>query len=108
MTWTVTSGTQTAVISTEHTLATRTTNATYCVLVDINALTDASEVVELRVYETVLNAGSERVVWKGTFNGASVAKIAQSPFLPSDQSMHVTLKQVTGTGRAFPWKVMEQ
>jgi hypothetical protein len=108
VTWTVNSGTQTAVISTEHTLATRTSNATFSLLVDINALADVSEKVELRLYSTILNGGTERLVWKGTFDGSSICKIAQSEFLPSDQSMHVTLKQLTGTGRAFPWKLMEQ
>lgn len=107
MTWVVSaSGTQTAVIGTEHTLATDTTNATYYFEVDTNALA-LGDVLELRIYTMTLAAGTLRVTWKATY-GPTVEfiPIAASPPQPSDQSCRATLKQTVGTGRAFPWKLL--
>lgn len=107
MTWAVSSsGTQTAVISTEHTLTTDTTNATYYFEVDINNLANG-DILELRIYTITLNGGTLRVAWKSTYGPIPpIQDIAPSPPQPSDQSCRVTLKQTAGTGRAFPWKLL--
>jgi hypothetical protein len=107
MTWTLSSsGSQTAVIGTEHTLTTDTTNATYYYEVDMNNLANA-DVLELRIYTMTASGGTLRVAWKSTFGPIPpVNLISPSPPQPSDQSCRVALKQIAGTGRVFPWKLL--
>src|ERR1051326_3306240 len=109
MTWIVeSSGTQTATISTEHTLvAAATTNATYVLKVDLVNLANG-DVVELRIYTKVLTGGALDLVWKGTYSQAQFILVAQSPFVPSDFSIKATLKQTAGTGRNFDWPLLRQ
>ena len=101
------SGTQTATISTEHTLATITTNKTLTLIVDTAAMA-ADDVLELRVKTKVLSGGTTRVVQKATYQHAQPADDLIKMSLPvqSDQEYVATLKQTAGTGRAFPWKVL--
>jgi hypothetical protein len=107
MTWTSSaSGTQTAVIATEHTLATDTTNGTFYFEVDINNLANG-DILELRIYVMTLSGGTLRVAWKSTYGPIPpINDIAASPPQPSDQSYRCTLKQTAGTGRSYPWKLL--
>lgn len=107
MTWSVSSsGSQTAVIGTEHTLTTDVTNGTYYYEVDITNLA-TGDILELRIYTVTLVAGTLRLAWKSTFGPVQpVQDICPSPPQPSDQSIRVTLKQVAGTGRVWPWKLL--
>lgn len=107
MTWAVSSsGTQTSVISTEHTLTTDTTNATYYFEVDVTNLANG-DILELRIYVVTLNAGTLRLAWKSTYGPIPpIQDICPSPPQPSDQSCRVTLKQVAGSPRAYPWKLL--
>jgi hypothetical protein len=107
MAWTVdSSGTQTATIGTEHTLAAgSTTNATYVFHVRLNNLTYGDN-VELRVYTMTLAAGSLELIWKSTHTHVPICTVVQSPPVPSDQSIKVSLKQTAGTGRSFDWKLL--
>lgn len=106
MTWAPdSSGTQTATIGTEHNLATSTTNATFAYEVDLSALV-AGEVVELRVKGITLSGGTAGLMWKATYTAPLVCPRVQSPPIPSDISISVTLKQLSGTGRNFPWKLL--
>ena len=106
MTWTIdSSGTQTATIGTEHSLATPSTNATYVFKVDAKNLANG-DVLELRVYDTVLNAGPLGVVWKGTYAHVQAQPIKVSPPLAASQSTKFSLKQTAGTGRGFDWSVL--
>jgi len=107
MSWTVSSsGTQTADGS-EDALVTDTTNATYSLLVDLTNMANG-DVVELRVYTKVLPGGSLDLAWKATYGNAPMVKVAQSPFVPSDQSIQVTLKQIAGINRNYDWKLLRQ
>ena len=101
------SGTQTATIGTEHTLATVTTAKTLLLIVDKNAMV-GSDKLELRSKTKILSGGTTRVEDIGRYFGAQSAddKIARSIPIPSDQEAVFTLKQTAGTGRAYPWKVM--
>lgn len=101
------SGTQTAVIGTEHTLATITTIKTLVVMVDAVNLVNADE-LELRVKTKMLSGGVTRVAYRASYKHAQAADdlIKISIPIPSDQEAVFTLKQVAGAGRAFPWKVM--
>ncbi len=106
MTWTVDgSGTQTATINTEHTLDSPTTNATYVFKVDCSNMVNG-DVLELRCYDTILNAGALVVAWKGTFSNVQIQLIKISPPIAASQATKFTLKQTAGTGRNFPWSVL--
>jgi hypothetical protein len=105
----IASGTQTAVVTTEHTLATDTSNATFVLVVDTANLTVASgvaDVVELRIYTIALSAGAERLAYTATYVGIQGDPIKYSVPVPADISFKATLKQTAGTARQFPWKVL--
>lgn len=105
-------GTQTATITTEHTLLDISAAGVYTLHVDLNALA-AGDVVEFRVYQMVLTGGTRRVAFYDVYVDAQ----------PADAQIHVgeeigneltdsgalrfSLKQTVGTGRAFPWKVLK-
>lgn len=105
------SGTQTAVIGTEHTLYTETgTTPTFFVLeVDLNAMAEGAtpDLVELRIYSITLAGGTERLSRVVTYVGSPDEDIVRSEPIPAGvaNAPRFTLKQVQGTGRAFPWKV---
>lgn len=101
------SGTQTAVINTEHTLATIVTSKTLFPEVDISALA-AGEYVEIKVKTKTLSGGVTRISFGGIFSwlDALVNPIVVGDPIISDIEYLVTLKQLNGTGRAFPWKVL--
>lgn len=101
------SGSQTATVGTEHTLATITTNKTFVAYVDCNALA-AGEYVELRVRRDVRSADTTRTMYTRI---VSWLEAATTPVikLPVDSGgggeYVVTLRQLNGTGRAFPWAI---
>lgn len=109
-------GTQTATISTEHTLADVAVAGTYTLHVDANAMA-AGDTLELRVYQIVLTGGTRRLVYLGTFTGAQDAStndlapikisVPISNELTDTGSIRFTLKQTAGTGRSYPWKVLK-
>jgi hypothetical protein len=109
MTWTVSSsGTQTATINTEHNLvAADTNNASFVLKVDCTNLVNG-DVLELRLYTMVLSTGALNLAWKGSYSNAQAIIVKQSPFVPSDQSIKATLKQIAGTGRSFDWSLLRQ
>lgn len=104
MTWTVdSSGSQTAVIGTEHSLSTPTTNATYVLSVDTVNLVNG-DLVELRCYDMV-DGTNYRQMWKGTYQHAQINNAKVSPPIAVTTHAKFTLKQTAGTGRVFPWSV---
>lgn len=98
------SGTQTAVIGTEHTLSAPVTGKTRVLLVNAFNLV-AGDVLELRIKGVVLAAGTESLIRLSTFTGALTEPHLQSPPIVMPQGGTITLKQTAGTGRAFPWAV---
>lgn len=101
-----TSGSQTATISTEHTLATVTTAGIWQLIVDISAMA-ALDVVEFRIYGKARSTDTERLWWGPVSYGPipPLQLLPTSPALVSPNSARFTLKQTAGTGRAFPWAV---
>jgi hypothetical protein len=101
-----TSGSQTAVIGTEHTLATITTAGIYQLMTDIANLV-AGEIVELRAYGKARSGDTERLMWGPVSYGPIVPSqlLPPSPAIVTAVSLRFTLKQTAGTGRAFPWAV---
>lgn len=105
------SGTQSASISTEHTLLDVNTAGVYTLHVD--AINMASgDTLELRVYQMVLTSGTRRVAYFKTFYGAQSAddeikiSVPIANELTDSGSLRFTLKQTAGTGRSYPWKVL--
>lgn len=107
------SSTGTSVTATyEHILATDTNNATFPVEVDISNVVNSggsADFVEIRGYSICLSGGTQRQYVKGAYQGGMIINpLAVTWPIASDQSIMVTLKQLVGTGRAFPWKVLRQ
>lgn len=101
-----TSGTQTATVTTEHTLTTQTGNKFYTAYVDLTNMV-AGDTVEIRVSVIVKAAGSHILYYLGTYNGAQSNPLVYIASLPSDVSWKLTLKQTAGTGRNFDYRVYE-
>ena len=103
----VASGTQTATINTEHTLATITDAGIYVLLVDKH-LMQAGDTTQFRRKTKVLTGGTSRVVVMDSFSDApsADAMIYQSePPLSLRFSGSFTLKQTAGTGRDYDWRI---
>ena len=100
-----TSGTQTATITTEHTLATQTDGKTYVLGVDLGALANG-DIVELCCKTKMLSGGTSRIAYKATFAHAVSEPNIYSVPIPAVHEVVFTLKQTAGTGRAFPWSVI--
>lgn len=103
-----TSGSQTATLTTEHTLATITAAGKYVLSVDVANLADASETCTLRIYGKARSGDTERLLESATVNGASIKKLIESPEVYSPHHLKATLEQNGGTGRAFPWAIYEE
>src|SRR5437588_10307991 len=99
------SGTQTAVINTEHSLAAPATSKTRVLRVDLGAMA-SGDTVELRIKSAVLAAGTVRDQWYQTYANTIGVTIIESVPVSANQGATFTLKQTTGTGRAYPWAVL--
>lgn len=105
------SGSQTAVIGTEHSLTTGAVAGVYELLIDTVNMA-AGDVVELRIKQRVLTGGTVRVVQYQSYAGAQPTDDLIKVSLPVSNDLveagavDFTLKQTAGTGRAFPWKVV--
>lgn len=99
------SGTQTAVLTTEHTLATPTTLNNRVVLVDAFAL-QAGETLTLRIKGKVLTGGTERIIREAVFTGPIYEANVQSMPAVMPFGGTITLTQTGGTGRSYDWSVV--
>ena len=105
------SGTQSATVTTEHTLLDVAVAGTFTLHVDCNAMV-AGDVLELRIYQIVLTGGTRRVAYYERFDGAQAAddkikiSVPISNELTDSGALRFTLKQTLGTTRSFPWKVL--
>jgi hypothetical protein len=104
--------TQSATVTTEHTLLDVAVAGTFTLHVDtVNMV--AGDGLELRIYQIVLTGGTRRVAYLGAWQGAQpvddLIKISVpiSNELTDSGSLRFTLKQTTGTSRNFPWKVLK-
>lgn len=106
------SGTQTCTVGTEHFLSSPNVAGVFELVLDLNALTDG-DLLEARGYQMVLTSGTARVALFQVFADAQPAdgKIAISEPLSNEltdtNALRFSIKQVRGTGRAIPWKVLK-
>jgi hypothetical protein len=104
------SGTQTATIGTEHTLASVNAAGVYRLRVDTVNMT-ITDALELRVKSKALTAGTLRgedvVLYTGVQPTDQLVKRSETyeTDLAETDGLTFTLKQTAGTGRAFPWCV---
>lgn len=104
------SGTQTATITTEHTLSSPNVAGVFTLEVDTNAMV-AGDILTLRVKQMVLSGGTARTVYAQTFYGAQPTDDKIKASLPISNAhtdagaTTFTLTQDAGTGRAFPWVI---
>ena len=104
------SGTQTATVTTEHTLATVSVAGVFVLNVDMANMV-AGDIVELRVKKPTLAAGTTRVEYFAAFYGAQDTDDVLKTSVPivvdaTAGSCVFTLKQTFGTSRNFPWSVL--
>lgn len=105
--------TQTATVTTEHTLLDVAVAGVFQLKVDIPAAFVAGDVVELRVYTIILTGGTRHVEQYVRLEGPVAADEAiwySDPVmneLTDSGSVRFTLLQTKGTGRSFPWKVLK-
>jgi len=109
-------GTQTAVIGTEHTLDTETASGIYVLFVNSKNMA-AGDTLELRVYVKLLTGDAQHYLAFGASvaniqgDGADVGSkakgevILKSLPIESPFSVKFTLVQPAGTGRNFDWRV---
>ena len=102
------SGTQTAVINTEHNLGSAVTAGKVLVLAVDAAAMQAGDTLQLRIKTKVLGGGTERVAYYQSYSDAQDTDdlIKYSVPVPATHHFQATLKQTAGTGRAFPWEII--
>ena len=105
-------GTQTATITTEHTLLDVAVAGVFSLHVDTVNMA-AGDILELRIYQITLTAGTRRVAYFVRIDGAQPSdgviyiSVPIANELTDAGSLRFTLKQTDGTGRDFPWKVLK-
>lgn len=98
------SGTQTAVVGTEHSLGVITGTKSYMLVVDVGVMVNGDE-VELRVKGKVLAAGTRKLIDLVVFQHAQPEPVTVFGPYPAGVDIEFSVKQTAGTGRAFDWAV---
>lgn len=88
------------------TLTPITADGIYQVFIDFNALT-VTEVYELKFYEKVVSAGSQRLVMTATIAGVQGQPCYVTPSLIFLHGWDVTLKKISGTDRSIGWSIRQ-
>lgn len=99
-------GTQTAVIGTEHPLATVADSGTYILQVNTSNMA-YGDILELRVKVKTLTGGAEALYQLGQYAHVQVDPVKVSIPCINLYSMTCTLKQTAGTGRTFEWNIVQ-
>ena len=99
------SGTQTANVTTEHTLTTETDANVYVLVVDTAEMVLA-DILELRIYTKCLAGGTSRLAYIASYAHVQGQPNKYSVPVPCDIECKVTLKQTAGVSRDFPWALL--
>ncbi len=100
-------GSQTAVIDTEHTLNTtspETTDGVYQFVVDTALMVNGDTVI-IRVKEKARSGDTIRQIFAASFSHIQSDPLFVSPTFILLHGWDFTLEQTDGTGRAFPWSI---
>lgn len=98
-------GAQTAVIDTEHVLATITTAGNYVLTVDTSNMV-LGDKLTLRAKLKVRSTGTTRLAYIGTYSHTQETPVAISIPVPTISEAVFTLEQTAGTGRTFNWEII--
>ena len=101
----VASGTQTATINTDHTLATSTTGKTYVLVVDTTNMANGDELT-LRILTKPLTGSTEAVAYRAAYAHVQSEPVKYSVPVPANWSCKAILNQTAGTGRAYDWALL--
>lgn len=83
-----------------------TTDGIYQVFLDLSALA-AGDQFELKLYEKVQAAGTQRTICIFNFVGVQAAPHTVLPTMIFMHGWDVTLKKVTGTDRSIAWSIRQ-
>ena len=106
------SGTQTAVIGTEHTLSSVTAAGVFTFEIDTINMA-AGDVLVLKIYKIILTGGVSRILYEMNYYGVQPTDDVIKVSLPvgndltDTNSLKYTLTQTFGTGKNYPWKVLQ-
>ena len=101
----IASGTQSATVNTEHSLATSTTGKTYIFVVNTTNMVNADE-LELRIKTKVLTGSTAALAYYAAYAHVQATPVKYSVPVPANWSCEVTLKQTAGTSRNFEWSLL--
>lgn len=82
----------------------QTTECYIQIWLDLSALAAADQ-FELKVYEKVQSAGTQRVVQNWVFTGVQGVPIFVAPGLHVANGYDITLKKIAGTDRTINWSL---
>lgn len=97
-------GSQTAVIDTEHDVKTYTASNVYVFSIETNNMVNG-DVVEFRAYKKDQGSGTDREVLKQTYAHVQSANFVVFPPIYLPFGGKFTILQTAGTGRSFDWHV---
>ena len=100
----ITSGTQAATVTTEHSLYSTTTAGVYELTIDVNAMVAGDE-LEYYVKEKTLSGSTARTVFFDACSGAQIQTIRKTAWISVVHYAEFLIKQTAGTGRSFDWSV---
>ena len=99
-------GTQSATLTTEHTLGSEETTAGFYWLVVDTSNMALGDLTILRAKLKVKTGGTARLVARATFSDAQEQPAALSIPLPNIYGLTFTLEQTVGTGRSYDWSII--
>jgi hypothetical protein len=88
------------------TLTPKTDDGVFQLFLDVSALLAADQ-YELKIYEKVQAAGSQRLVDTWIFDGPQARPHWVSPSLIFMHGWDITLKKISGTDRAIAWSIRQ-
>ena len=106
------SGTQTAVINTEHVLSNIAIAGVYSYHVSLANMV-SGDTTELRIYQVILTGDTSLVAYKQIFNNAQdedniiAISVPIANELTDATALKFTLKQTAGVSRVFKWKILK-
>ena len=99
------SGSQAAILNTEHQLVDTADLGTYALLVNTTPLA-RGETLELKLQGKAASGGSYAVAFLEALAHAQSQPLFQSFHLLAPYGCRATLKQIGGTGRTFEWALI--
>lgn len=99
------SGTQTAILASEHALAQSSGIGVYVLLVDTSEMLSGDTLI-IRIKTKVATGANFVIAYEDIFTDAQVAPNKYSIPLPSVVDMSCTISQSTGTPRTYKWNLL--